>query len=82
MTDTLNEIIARAIAKAIWNDAAYAGADVAARAVRAAINASGTHRVVPVEPTAAMMVAGGRRQGDDEIWMRMLAAVPRAVDDG
>lgn len=50
-----------------------------ARAALSAIEASGTHRVAPVEPTEAMLDAGEYLEGADA-WDAMLAAAPKVTE--
>lgn len=90
MTDKLIEAVARAIEDI--NDDDCPTIDIA-RAALAAIEASGTHVVVPVEPTSQMLgdadsaiprfeaePSGIRLAGEDGVndaWKAMLAARPK-----
>jgi hypothetical protein len=80
--DALIEMIRQAIVDAIWSGPNYVGADVAARAVLNAINNSGTHRVVPVEPTDAMKAAVYKSSAWPTQYALAVAAAPRVSDDG
>lgn len=99
MSDSLREAVARAISDAFdaWKDIEYAdGLDhddecmrFIADAALAAIEASGTHCIAPLEPTDIMCVKGSEAVGGDipDHWLptpykAMLAARPREFPAG
>ena len=82
MTDKLIEAVARAIHTGL-GDISVSGSRHAARAAIAAIEASGTHRVVPVEPTEAMKNALAVHLFHIEpepTYAAMLAAAPKVTE--
>lgn len=77
MTTNLIETMARAIRAALLKQSPTV--EDAARAALSAIEASGTHRVVPVEMTPEMAQAAG--DGFDlECYAAMLAAAPKVTE--
>lgn len=76
--DKLIEVVARAIHTGL-GDISVSGSRHAARAAIAAIEASGTHRVVPVEPTEAMLKALFPYAMPEQGYKRLLAAAPRVT---
>ena len=95
MTDALVEAVARTAASVngflFSGDSIIEHAKINSRAAKfvagasaalAAIEASGTHVVVPVEPTDVMLDAAEPTHGSRACWNAMLAARPTQEDAG